>query len=101
MQVILTATDANSNIDGDVRVQTDDAGRFTMKVLKGLTGELAGQELLIPGVYAECNDNFGKLSAKTDNNNIYVRSNVTKLTTNQNQYNIELTFPFTRCDGKN
>jgi hypothetical protein len=100
MQVTFTATDANNNVDGDVREQTDKAGRFTMKVLKGLTGEVAGQELLIRGVYEDCNDNFDELLAKTDKNNIYVRSNVIKLATDQNRYNIELTFPFARCDAK-
>lgn len=99
-QVLFTATGTNNNVDGDVRVQTDNAGRFTMKVLKGLTGELAGQELLIRGVYGDCNANFDELLAKTTKNNIYVRSNVIKLTTDQNQYNIELTLPFKRCDGK-
>ncbi len=100
MQVMFTAIDPNNNVDGDVREQTDKAGRFTMKVLKGLTGELAGQELLIRGVYEDCNDNFDELLAKTAKNNIYVRSNVIKLATDQNRYNLELTFPFARCDVK-
>ena len=100
MQVLFTATDANNNVHGDVREQTDKAGRFTMKVLKGLTGELAGQELLIRGVYGDCNANFEELLAKTDKHNIYAHSNVIKLTTDQNRYNIELTLPFAPCDAK-
>jgi hypothetical protein len=47
-------TKADEKIDGDVNEQTDSAGRFTLTVLKGLTGELAGKDWLQAGLYKNC-----------------------------------------------
>ena len=33
----------DDKVDGDVHDRTDSAGRFTLRVLKGLTGELTGK----------------------------------------------------------
>ena len=93
------APGSNENINGDVHADTDKSGRFKLTVLKGLTGELAGEEYMNRGLYGECN-NVDELLAKNEKNDPYARSNVIKLNTEQNRYNVELTFPFKRCDAK-
>ena len=87
----------NKKVDGNVSERSDSAGRFTLKILKGLTGELAAEDWLYKGYYKNC-PKVDELIAKSGGNNVTVRSNVIKLTTEQNVYDIELTFPFPRCE---
>lgn len=90
-------TKPDSKVDGDVNEQTDSAGRFTLKVLKGLTGELAGEDWLLVGLYKNC-PKVDEILAKSGSNNVTVQSNVVKLTTEENVFEVELTLPFPRCE---
>lgn len=45
---------ADDKVNGDVSEQTDSAGRFTLRVLKGLTGELSGEDWILTGLYKNC-----------------------------------------------
>jgi hypothetical protein len=90
-------TKKDEKIDGDVDEKTDDAGRFTLRVLKGLTGELAAEEWLMKGIYKNC-PKVDELVAKSGKNNVTVFSNVIKLTTEQDAYEVELTLPFPKCE---
>ena len=90
-------TTPNEKVEGDVSEQTDKNGRFTLSVLKGLTGELAGEEWLLQGLYKNC-PKVDELLAKSGGNNVTVRSNVIKLTTEQDMYEVELTLPFPQCE---
>lgn len=87
----------DSKVDGDVSEETDSAGRFTLKVLKGLTGELAGEDWLLVGLYKNC-PKVDEILAKSGSNNVTVHSNVVKLTTEQDVFEVELTLPFPRCE---
>ena len=89
-------TKPDDKVDGEVNEQTDSAGRFTLRVLKGLTGELAGEDWLLAGLYKNC-PKVDELLAKSGSNNVTVQSNVIKLTTEQNVYEVELTLPFPLC----
>ncbi len=88
---------ADTKVNGDVSEQTDSAGRFTLKILKGLTGELAGEEWLLAGLYKNC-PKVDEILAKSGSNNVTVQSNVVKLTTEQDVFEVELTLPFPRCE---
>jgi len=90
-------TKPKESVDGDVDEQTDDAGRFTLTVLKGLTGELSAEEWVTKGMYRNC-PKVDDLIAKSERNNVNVFSNVVKLTTEQDVYAVELTLPFPRCE---
>jgi hypothetical protein len=90
-------TKANDKVDGDVNEQTDSSGRFTLRVLKGLTGELSGEEWLLAGLYKNC-PKVVELLSKSGSNNLTAQSNVIKLTTEQNLYAVELTLPFPLCE---
>jgi hypothetical protein len=90
-------TKPDSKVDGDVSEQTDSTGRFTLRVLKGLTGELAGEDWLLVGLYKNC-PKVDEILAKSGRNNVTVQSNVVKFTTEQDVYEVELTLPFPRCE---
>lgn len=87
----------NEKVDGHVSEKTDGAGRFTLTVLKGLTGELSGEDWLLKGLYKNC-PKVDELIAKSGDNSVTVYSNVVKLTTEQDVYNVELTLPFPLCE---
>ena len=87
----------DDNVDGDASERTDTAGRFTLRVLKGLTGELAAEHWIMTGLYQNC-PKVDELIAKSGEKSVTVQSNVIKLTTEQNVYELELTFPFPRCE---
>ena len=87
----------DDKVDGDVSEQTDSEGKFTLRVLKGLTGELFGEDWLLTGLYKNC-PKVGELLAKSGRNNVTVRSNVVELTTEQDVYEVELILPFPRFE---
>lgn len=90
-------TKADDKISGDVSEQTDSAGRFSLRILKGLSGELAGEDWLLAGLYKNC-PKVDELIAKSGRNNTTVQSNIIKVEAEQNLYHLELTFPFPRCE---
>ncbi len=90
-------TRTDNKVNGDVSEQTNSAGRFTLKVLKGLTGELSGEDWLLAGLYKNC-PKVDEILAKNGSNNVTVQSNVVKLTTDQDVFEVELTLPFPRCE---
>jgi len=91
------ATHNNEKVDSDVSEQTDSNGKFTLRVLKGVTGELFGEDWVMTGLYKNC-PKVDELIAKSGGNNVTVSSNVVKLTTEQDVYEVELTLPFPRCE---
>lgn len=90
-------TKADDKSSGDVSEQTDSAGRFSLRILKGLSGELAGEDWLLEGLYKNC-PKVDELIAKSGRNNTTIQSNIIKLEAEQNLYHLELTFPFPRCE---
>ena len=80
-----------------VSEKTDDAGRFTLRVLKGVTGELSAEHWLSQGLYLDC-PKVDELLAKSGETRVTVQTNKLELTTEQNVYAVELTFPFPRCE---
>jgi hypothetical protein len=66
--------------------------------LKGLKGELSGEQFVMKGVYKNC-PAVEELIAKSEyGNSAIVLSNVVKLTTEQDMYEVELTLPFPKCE---
>jgi hypothetical protein len=90
-------TEADEKSSGDVTEKTDSAGRFSLRILKGLSGELSGEEWLSEGLYQNC-PKVDELLAKSGHNNTTVQSNIITLETEQNLFDLELTFPFPRCE---
>ena len=90
-------TKTNDKVDGNVSEKTDSTGHFTMRILKGLTGELWGEDWLLEGLYKNC-PKVNELLAKSGSNNVTVKSNIVKLTTDQDVYEVELALPFPLCE---
>jgi len=90
-------TDGDKNVEGEVSEKTDAAGRFSLKILKGLTGEIASEEWLLRNLYKNC-PKVDELIAKSGRNNVSVQTNVVKLTTAHDFYKIQLTLPFPGCE---
>ena len=90
-------TKKNDKTDGDARTQTDQAGRFTLTILKGLTGEIAGEYWGLEGDYKNC-PKVDELLLQSGRNNLTVWSNIVTLTTEENIYDLELKLPFPRCE---
>ena len=80
-----------------VSEKTDDAGRFTLRVLKGVTGELSAEHWLSQGLYLDC-PKVDELLAKSGQTSLTVQTNKLELTTEHNVCAVELTFPFPRCE---
>jgi hypothetical protein len=92
-------TSPNDKVKGDVTQDTDSAGRFTLTVLKGLTGELFAEDWLAKGPYKNC-PKVVELIEKSGQTSVTVLSNVIKLTTEQDVYEVGLTLPFPQCEKK-
>ncbi len=95
-RVRFRVTEANDKVQKSVVAYTDRLGRFSLTVLKGLNGEIAGEQWLLKDYYVNC-PKVDELLAKSGGNNVTVFSNVVKLKTDQNVYNVELTLPFPAC----
>jgi hypothetical protein len=92
-------TKRDEKVNGNVTEKTDKDGRFTLTVLKGLTGELTANEFLFKDRFKNC-PKVDELIAK-GGNYLTVYSNVVKLTTEQNVYEVELTLPIPQCEKVN
>jgi hypothetical protein len=88
---------ANDKIDGYVRQKTDSEGRFTLTILKGLTGKLTAEKWLFEGLYKKC-PKVDEILAKSGDKSMDVQTNVITLTTEENVFDVELTFPFPLCE---
>lgn len=93
-------TETNDKVDGDVDEKTDSKGHFTMRILKGLTGELWAEDWLYKGAFKNC-PKVDELIAKSGSESVTVKSNIVKLTSDQDLYEVELTLPFPRCEKPN
>ena len=87
----------DDKIDGNVSEKTDGAGRFTLRVLKGLTGELSGEEWIMKGLYKNC-PKVVELLEQSGNQSVTVHTNVIEFTTEHDLYELELRLPFPRCE---
>jgi hypothetical protein len=90
------ATKKDEKVDGDVSERTDRNGKFRLQVLKGLRGEVFGEDWLTTGLYRDC-PKVDELIAKSGQKNLTVLTNIVTLTTEQDVYEVELTLPFPRC----
>jgi len=90
-------TKTNDKVHGDARGKTDSTGHFTLRILKGLTGELSAEDSLWKSVYENC-PKVVELIATSGNDYVTVKSNIVKLTADQDVYEVELTLPFPRCE---
>jgi len=97
--VKFTVSNPDKNISGDVSEQTDSNGRFSIKVLRGLTGELAAEQWLLEGLFENC-PTVDELIKNSGRNNVTVKTNTINLGVDHNFFDLELVFPFPTCKKK-
>ena len=97
--IYFKAEKAHELTDGDAFARTDENGRFSLKVLKGLKGKVFGEVMLDDREFRQCPEivrslktkrEIGWRSQQTDGVEIQVQPNVD---------NIELSLPFASCKG--
>jgi hypothetical protein len=84
-------------IDGDASGKTDVAGHFSFKILKGVKGELSAEDWVYLGEYVNC-PKLDSLIKKSGNDHLNIKTNVMQIIAERDLYNLELTFPFPRCE---
>jgi hypothetical protein len=84
-----------ANVDGDVRVKTDARGRFRLKILKGLRGELYGDMYTYLREYENC----PQLDAivKKEGGSGTVMTPALKIRADADLFDVELKYPFPGC----
>ena len=92
--------ETNDKVESEIRAETDTSGRFTLRVIKGLTADVFGEDWIYRGNYKNC-PKVDELLEKAGTHSLEVQTNVVKLSTEQNIYDVELRFPFAPCKGPN
>jgi hypothetical protein len=92
------AEKTGANVEGDAREQTDAKGRFRLKILKGLRGELFGEMYAYIGEFENC----PKLEAviKKDGgggSGATINTPALKIRADADLFNVELKYPFPGC----
>ena len=86
-------------IQGDALEDTDAKGRFSIKIFRGLQGELHGDFFASGERYENCRQvqSFIKQSGKTGT---MIKTPPIKINPQRDLYNLVLTFPFRACNRK-
>jgi len=83
-------------IDGDAAAKTDAEGRFSIKILKGVKGELSAEDYVYVGQFENC-PKLESLIRKTGRSTATIKTNIVEIHAEQNFYDVELKFPFPGC----
>jgi hypothetical protein len=94
--VQFTAGKTEDNVEGDVRATTDANGRFSIRILKGLEGELYGTMYSYVGKFEKCPQIDGVIK-KSGQTFADVKTSVLKIKAEDDLFNVELKYPFPGC----
>lgn len=89
-------SEQSEKTDGEARAQTDDQGRFTIKILKGLRGILSADMYVYESRYKNCPEAIDALK-KTGGTNPIIKTNEIEIQGNENISNVKLILPFPHC----
>ena len=90
------AGEAKANVDGDVYSATDERGRFRIKILKGLGGELFGSMLTYEGEFEKC-PKLDALIKEVGGSVPEIKTPALKIRADSDLFDAELKFPFPLC----
>jgi len=97
-QVYFTGEETKTTY-GNARDETDAVGRFSIKILKGLKGEIAAEKFVYAGKFENC-PKVEELVRKSGNTFSVIKTNVIAIQAEENMYGLELVFPFPSCKEK-
>jgi hypothetical protein len=80
----------------DARAKTDARGRFSIKILKGSKGRLAGTMYTYVGKYENC-PQLDKIIKQTGNSFLELKTPAFEITAETSLYGVELKYPFPGC----
>ena len=86
----------SDGVDGRSIAKTDNAGRFSIKILKGLTGKLSAEMFAYSGKFVNCAA-LEKLLTDSGSTSLTLRTNVVDIRAEDNATNVELRFSFPGC----
>lgn len=90
------ASDTPANIDGEVSTTTDEQGRFTIKMLKGIGGKLWGEMYTYIGAFENCLE-LEKIIKKTGEPDMMIKTDELEIEGSSDLTDVKLTFPFPSC----
>ncbi|MDQ4120803.1 MAG: carboxypeptidase regulatory-like domain-containing protein [Acidobacteriota bacterium] len=88
--------DSGGKLD-DFRVNTDEQGNFSIRILKGLTGELFGEMTIYKSDYENCPETAKLIKVEGQKTWEDVKTEALNFTAEKNLYNIELKIRFPSC----
>jgi hypothetical protein len=97
-QEVRFETVGESEVNGLAITQTDEQGRFSLKILKGLEGTVYGGMSVIAGRFARCPEL--KSLNYSEKDRVYVRSKDLKIETKKDISNLDLTLLYPDCTVK-
>ena len=97
--IYFKAEKTNEQTDGDAFTRTDEDGRFSLRVLKGLKGRLAGEVLLDENEFRECPQVVELLKTKGEIGWNDQKTDAVEIQTQGNVDNMELRLRFASCKG--
>lgn len=86
----------DSTIEGNTSAMTDMNGRFSIRILKGLEGELSGSMLTYVGEFENC-PKLDAIIKKSGDTMAIVSTDVIKIQAGRDLKNMEVRFPFPDC----
>lgn len=81
------------------RAKTDAQGRFTIRIIKGISGVLSADKYVYESKYKDCPEVL-KVIKKTGKTYATVKTNEVKVTGNENMSSVNLVLPFSICMKK-
>jgi hypothetical protein len=92
------ATTTKDTIDGDANAMTDAKGRFSIRILKGLEGELSADVFAYVGEFENC-PKLDALIKKAEGNGrmSVIKTEAVKIQAGRDLKEVEIRFPFPGC----
>jgi hypothetical protein len=95
-RVEFKAVETEGNVEGNAQTVTDEKGRFRIKILKGLQGELYGEMYTYEGEFENC-PKLDAVIKKTGVRAPDIKTPVMKIRADGDLYDVELKYPFPGC----
>lgn len=96
--VSFVAIKTDANIEGNAVASTDENGRFSIKILKGLQGALSGRITLDKNQFSACPQIIKLINENGRIDWIDKSSNAIEIKADKNFENVELRLPFPSCN---
>lgn len=97
-RVVFRADETDQTIDGTSVARTDEEGKFSIKILKGLKGVLSGTVFIDPSRFMPCPQILKLMSDSGGAERGAQKSNIVKLEAEKNLYDVELKLTLPSCN---